>query len=160
VVFRKQLYSIWTFGFTFILAFFASSIIFFRLWRNSWLASWQGDCPCFCDFSSHHHGFGATFSTHEHCVSLHSLLSKSQAKILSTFKSSAFIGRHVSLIYHTIPPCMERVLCSCCTKYWRCSIIYHFPWNCMYVCVRGGPNQPLHRDPQWSIVLPLLWLSP
>jgi hypothetical protein len=24
----------------------------------------------------------------------------------------------------------------------------------MYVCVRGGPNQPLHRDPQWSIVLP------
>jgi hypothetical protein len=28
---------------------------------------------------------------------------------------------------------------------------------CMYVCVRGGPNQPLHRDPQWSIVLPLLW---
>jgi hypothetical protein len=25
---------------------------------------------------------------------------------------------------------------------------------CMYVCVRGGPNQPLHRDPQWSIVLP------
>jgi hypothetical protein len=22
-----------------------------------------------------------------------------------------------------------------------------------YVCVRGGPNQPLHRDPQWSIVL-------
>jgi hypothetical protein len=21
----------------------------------------------------------------------------------------------------------------------------------MYVCVRGGPNQPLHRDPQWSI---------
>jgi hypothetical protein len=25
-----------------------------------------------------------------------------------------------------------------------------------YVCVRGGPNQPLHRDPQWSIVLGLL----
>jgi hypothetical protein len=25
--------------------------------------------------------------------------------------------------------------------------------TCMYVCVRGGPNQPLHRDPQWSIVL-------
>jgi hypothetical protein len=24
--------------------------------------------------------------------------------------------------------------------------------KCMYVCVRGGPNQPLHRDPQWSIV--------
>jgi hypothetical protein len=23
----------------------------------------------------------------------------------------------------------------------------------MYVCVRGGPNQPLHRGPQWSIVL-------
>jgi Na+/H+ antiporter NhaD/arsenite permease-like protein len=23
----------------------------------------------------------------------------------------------------------------------------------MYVCVRGGPNQPLHRDLQWSIVL-------
>jgi hypothetical protein len=23
----------------------------------------------------------------------------------------------------------------------------------MYVCVRGGPNQPLHRDPHWSIVL-------
>jgi hypothetical protein len=22
-----------------------------------------------------------------------------------------------------------------------------------YVCVRGGPKQPLHRDPQWSIVL-------
>jgi hypothetical protein len=21
------------------------------------------------------------------------------------------------------------------------------------MCVRGGPNQPLHRDPQWSIVL-------
>jgi hypothetical protein len=21
------------------------------------------------------------------------------------------------------------------------------------VCVRGGPNQPLHRDPHWSIVL-------
>jgi hypothetical protein len=29
----------------------------------------------------------------------------------------------------------------------------------MYVCVRGGPIRPLHRDPQWSIVLPLLWLS-
>jgi hypothetical protein len=26
-----------------------------------------------------------------------------------------------------------------------------------YVCVRGGPNQPLHRDLQWSIVLK--WLS-
>jgi hypothetical protein len=26
----------------------------------------------------------------------------------------------------------------------------------MYVCVRGGPNQPLHRDPQWSIVLRLI----
>jgi hypothetical protein len=25
---------------------------------------------------------------------------------------------------------------------------------CMYVCVRGEPNQPLHRDLQWSIVLP------
>jgi hypothetical protein len=25
---------------------------------------------------------------------------------------------------------------------------------CMYVCVRGGTNQPLHRDVQWSIVLP------
>jgi hypothetical protein len=24
----------------------------------------------------------------------------------------------------------------------------------MYVCVRGGPNQPLHRDLQRSIVLP------
>jgi hypothetical protein len=24
----------------------------------------------------------------------------------------------------------------------------------MYVCVRGGPIRPLHRDPQWSIVLP------
>jgi hypothetical protein len=23
----------------------------------------------------------------------------------------------------------------------------------MYVCVRGGPNQPLHRDLQWPIVL-------
>jgi hypothetical protein len=22
-----------------------------------------------------------------------------------------------------------------------------------HLCVRGGPNQPLHRDPQWSIVL-------
>jgi hypothetical protein len=22
-----------------------------------------------------------------------------------------------------------------------------------HVCVTGGPNQPLHRDPQWSIVL-------
>jgi hypothetical protein len=22
-----------------------------------------------------------------------------------------------------------------------------------HACVRGGPNQPLHRDPQWSIVL-------
>jgi hypothetical protein len=26
----------------------------------------------------------------------------------------------------------------------------------MYVCVRGGPNQPLHRDLQWSIVLRLI----
>jgi hypothetical protein len=25
-----------------------------------------------------------------------------------------------------------------------------------YVCVRGGPNQPLHRDPQWSIVLTVI----
>jgi hypothetical protein len=25
---------------------------------------------------------------------------------------------------------------------------------CMYICVRSGPNQPLHRDLQWSIVLP------
>jgi hypothetical protein len=30
-----------------------------------------------------------------------------------------------------------------------------YPYGPMYVCVRGGPNQPLHRDPQWSIVLPL-----
>jgi hypothetical protein len=30
----------------------------------------------------------------------------------------------------------------------------------MYVCVRGGPNQPLHRDPQWSIVLPLSLVIP
>jgi hypothetical protein len=22
------------------------------------------------------------------------------------------------------------------------------------VCVRGGPDQPLHRGPQWSIVIP------
>jgi hypothetical protein len=34
--------------------------------------------------------------------------------------------------------------------------IYDRETLCMYVCVRGGPNQPLHRDPQWSIVLPLL----
>jgi hypothetical protein len=28
---------------------------------------------------------------------------------------------------------------------------------CMYVCIRGGPEiRPLHRDLQWSIVLPLL----
>jgi hypothetical protein len=33
------------------------------------------------------------------------------------------------------------------TAYWLVSVV------CMYVCVRGGPNQPLHRDPQWSIVL-------
>jgi hypothetical protein len=26
----------------------------------------------------------------------------------------------------------------------------------LYVCVRGGPNQPLHRDPQWSIVLSII----
>jgi hypothetical protein len=26
-------------------------------------------------------------------------------------------------------------------------------WRKIDVCVRGGPNQPLHRDPQWSIVL-------
>jgi hypothetical protein len=26
----------------------------------------------------------------------------------------------------------------------------------MYVYVRGGPNQPLHRDPQWSIASPSL----
>jgi hypothetical protein len=25
--------------------------------------------------------------------------------------------------------------------------------NCMYVCIRGGLLQPLHLDPQWSIVL-------
>jgi hypothetical protein len=24
---------------------------------------------------------------------------------------------------------------------------------CMYVCIRGGLLQPLHLDPQWSIVL-------
>jgi hypothetical protein len=24
----------------------------------------------------------------------------------------------------------------------------------MMICVRGGPIRPLHRDPQWSIVLP------
>jgi hypothetical protein len=28
-----------------------------------------------------------------------------------------------------------------------------------YVCVRGGPNQPLHRDLQWSIVLMPSFLS-
>jgi hypothetical protein len=26
---------------------------------------------------------------------------------------------------------------------------------CMYVRVKGGPIRLLHRDPQWSIVLPL-----
>jgi hypothetical protein len=25
--------------------------------------------------------------------------------------------------------------------------------GCMYVCIRGGLLQPLHLDPQWSIVL-------
>jgi hypothetical protein len=30
----------------------------------------------------------------------------------------------------------------------------------MYVCVRGGPIRPLHRDPQWSIVLPLSLVIP
>jgi hypothetical protein len=24
---------------------------------------------------------------------------------------------------------------------------------CMYVCIRGGLLQPLHLDPEWSIVL-------
>jgi hypothetical protein len=24
---------------------------------------------------------------------------------------------------------------------------------CMYVCIRGGLLQPVHLDPQWSIVL-------
>jgi hypothetical protein len=37
-----------------------------------------------------------------------------------------------------------------------CRILVAESEVCMYVCVRGGPNQPLHRDPQWSIVLPLL----
>jgi hypothetical protein len=27
------------------------------------------------------------------------------------------------------------------------------------ICVRGGPNQPLHRDPQWSIVLLLEFIN-
>jgi hypothetical protein len=45
--------------------------------------------------------------------------------------------------------CLNRLLCS---DYYY---FYHL-YVCMYVCVRGGPNQPLHRDPQWSIVLPLL----
>jgi hypothetical protein len=27
------------------------------------------------------------------------------------------------------------------------------PTPCMYVCIRGGLLQPLHLDPQWSIVL-------
>jgi hypothetical protein len=26
-------------------------------------------------------------------------------------------------------------------------------YSCMYVCIRGGLLQPLHLDPQWSIVL-------
>jgi hypothetical protein len=30
----------------------------------------------------------------------------------------------------------------------------------MYVCVRGGPIRPLHRDLQWSIVLPLSLVIP
>jgi hypothetical protein len=29
----------------------------------------------------------------------------------------------------------------------------NFALNMAPVCVRGGPNQPLHRDPQWSIVM-------
>jgi hypothetical protein len=30
----------------------------------------------------------------------------------------------------------------------------------MYVCIRGGPFRPLHRDPQWSTVLPLSLIIP
>jgi hypothetical protein len=30
---------------------------------------------------------------------------------------------------------------------------YNSMYVCMYVCIRGGHLQPLHLDPQWSIVL-------
>jgi hypothetical protein len=32
--------------------------------------------------------------------------------------------------------------------------------TCMSVCIRGGPLRPLHRDPQWSVVLPLSLIIP
>jgi hypothetical protein len=36
-----------------------------------------------------------------------------------------------------------------CFGYATCVCMY----VCMYVCIRGGLLQPLHLDPQWSIVL-------
>jgi hypothetical protein len=30
----------------------------------------------------------------------------------------------------------------------------------MYVCIRGGPNQSLHRDPQWSVVFSVTGIIP
>jgi hypothetical protein len=29
----------------------------------------------------------------------------------------------------------------------------------MYVCIRDGPLQPLHRDPRGLLCFPFLWLS-
>jgi hypothetical protein len=31
--------------------------------------------------------------------------------------------------------------------------LYVCMYVCMYVCIRGGLLQPLHLDPQWSVVL-------
>jgi hypothetical protein len=38
----------------------------------------------------------------------------------------------------------------------RCTNVLHLGKYSIYV--RGGPNQPLHRDPQWSTVLQIQYL--
>jgi hypothetical protein len=41
---------------------------------------------------------------------------------------------------------LDDAVCTAARGVYVCTV-------CMYVCIRGGLLQPLHLDPQWSIVL-------
>jgi hypothetical protein len=69
-----------------------------------------------------------------------------QALCLLHCSFSVYLHCHgTQITMDSVLPCHYTILCM---------------YVCMYVCIRGGPYRPLHRDPHWSIVLPLSLIIP